>query len=115
MITISGAYLALPSSVTQDSKEPTSDKYQRDYSISYKHRDLSRDINEPSNYKRVHFEPGNTRSSELRNFSLLEKNELPEYRKPRKLPSVDALKSRLASRHKLEDEGSSFGSGGSVE
>jgi len=109
---LKGAYLALPSSVTQ---EPISDKYQRDYSISYKHHDLSRDNSESPNYKRVHFEPENTRSSELRKFSLLENTERPEYRKPRKLPSVDALKSRVASRHKLEDEGSSFGSGVSAE
>ena len=114
LITVTGAYLALPSSVSHE-KEPKVDKYQRNYSLPFKHHDLSRDTNEPSNYKRVHFEPENARSSELRKFSLLDSNELPEYRKPRKLPSIDVIKSRLASRHKLEDEGSSFGSGGSAE
>ena len=44
-----------------------------------------------------------------------EPQSLPEFRKPRKLPSINGLRSRIISRHKLEDEASSFGSGASAD
>ena len=63
----------------------------------------------------MHFQPEQSNSSELKKSVGLVNSEHAEYRKPRKLPSVDVIKSRIASRHRLEDEGSSFGSGGSAD
>lgn len=112
---LKGAYLALPSSSTSGNREAATENYPRNYSTKQKQRDYTRDIDDTLNYKRVHFEPASSRLSDLRNISLQEETEFPDHRRPRKLPSVDALKSRLTSRHRLEDEGSSFGSGGSAE
>ena len=106
--------MALPPP-TNHERELTTDRPRRDYTSIYRHRDISNDLDDVPSYRRVHFQPEQSNSSELKKSVGQVNNEPAEYRKPRKLPSVDVIKSRIASRHRLEDEGSSFGSGGSAD
>lgn len=107
-----GAHLALPTSSTHE-KTPLTDKL-RNESPGHRSRSSTLDADESSGYRRVHFQP-DTNSTPDRKRIGAEGKELPEFRKPRKLPSIDGMRNRLTSRHRLEDEGSSFGSGGSVD
>ena len=98
----------------QNDREQLVDKMPREYSSPFGQHDIKSGA-DATGYKRVHFEPEINRSSSSRNSSTFEIKELPEYRKHRKLPSVEAIRNRMTSRQRLEDEGSSFGSGGSAD
>eukprot|EP00794_Sanderia_malayensis_P005591 gene5591-6280_t len=114
---LKGAHLALPGPESREKTPKSTDTtYDTEDLPAYRSRTSTFDKNDLVGHRRVRFEPDVNSSPNHKKFSSkADASNLSECRKPRKLPSVEGLRSRLICRHRLEDEGSSFGSGGSVD